>query len=93
MRPPRGYTYELSNIGVVDIPAFERDEGVKLEKLIFTQCGMPAGPAVACNAVSMKGGTLVLSLTWHEGAIGEDIVGMLRGYLERRLLAFGEREG
>lgn len=92
MAPPRDYTYELSNIGSVDIPAFGKGEEVRLEKSIFTQCGMPAGPAVACNAVSIKDGPLVLSLTWQEEAIGEDVVRDLREYLERRLLAFGKRE-
>ncbi|CZR50676.1 uncharacterized protein PAC_00550 [Phialocephala subalpina] len=88
---PRCYTYELSNIGVVDMPTFAKGSEIRLEKLIFTQCGMPAGPAVACNGVSIKGGPLVLSLTWQEGAIGEDVVAGLREYLERRLIDFDKR--
>lgn len=91
MKGKRGYTYELSNIGVVEIP--ERKEGdlrVRLENLAFTQCGMVAGPAVGCSVVSVKGGPLILSLHWQEGVVGEGFMEDMKGFLERGLLGLGD---
>lgn len=79
-----GYTYEVSNIGVVR--AIERAE-VQLEKLVFTQCAMPAGPAVACSVVSVVDGPLVLSLTWQEGVVEEGFMAEIKAGLESRLMS------
>ena len=59
---------------------------MKLEKLVFTQCGMAAGPAFGCSVVSVKSGLLVLSLHWQEGAVKEGLMAEMKTYLERRLL-------
>jgi hypothetical protein len=64
---------------------------VRLEKLVFTQCGMPAGPAIGCSVASVLGGQLVVSLHWQEGAVEERILNEMKAYLERKLLGFGKR--
>jgi len=86
MKGERGYTYEVSNVGLVKIP--ERPE-VKLEKLVFTQCAMVAGPAFGCSVISTTDGPLVLSLTWQEGVLEEEFVRGMKAFLEARLLGFG----
>lgn len=85
MKGKRGYTYEVSNVGLVKIAG---DAEVKLEKLVFTQCAMVAGPAFGCSVISTFDGPLVLSLTWQEGVLEEGFVGEMRAFLEARLLGF-----
>lgn len=89
MNKGRGATYELSNIGVIDMKSAEAKGDVECQKLVFTQCGMVVGPAIGCGVVSVKDGMLVLSLTWQEGAVEEELVAQLKAYLERRLTEFG----
>jgi len=64
---------------------------VRLEKLVFTQCGMPAGPAIGCSVVSVGAGPLVVSLHWQEGAVEERLLNEIKEYLERKLLGLGKR--
>jgi hypothetical protein len=63
---------------------------VRLEKLVFTQCAMPAGPPIGCSVASVRDGPLVLSLHWQEGAIEERLVDEIIAYFERRLLSMGQ---
>jgi len=91
MKQKRGCTYELSNVGAVTFP--ERPEGsagVELEKLVFTQCAMVAGPAIGCSVISVTGKPLVVSLHWQQGIVDDTLITALGGYIERRLLEFGE---
>ena len=64
---------------------------MRLEKLVFTQCGMPAGPAIGCSVVSVGAGPLVVSLHWQEGAVEERLLNEIKEYLERKLLGLGKR--
>lgn len=91
MQAPRNSTYEISNVGVITLP--ERPEGIhgiELDKLVFTQCGMVAGPAIGCSVISVKGKALVVSLHWQEGIVDEALMASLGTYIERRLLGFDE---
>jgi hypothetical protein len=53
IKQERGYTYELSNLGVVKLPENLTGGMPLLEKLIFTQCGMVVGLAIGCGVVSL----------------------------------------
>lgn len=54
MRKERGGTYEVSNLGVVRLPENPGGRSVlRLEKLVFTQCGMVTGPAIGVGVVSL----------------------------------------
>ena len=88
LKGSRGNTYELSNIGVVTLPTLPEPASMKLEKLIFTQCGMVVGPAIGCGVVTLSGGPLVVSLHWQSGILGEEFMEELKCSLEERLLAF-----
>jgi hypothetical protein len=83
MKRERGCTYEVSNVGVVKIAGGTE---VKLEKLVFTQCAMVAGPAFGCSVISTLDGPLVLSLTWQEGVLEEEFVREMKAFLEVKLL-------
>jgi hypothetical protein len=65
MKRKGGYTYELSNIGVVQLPD-DSPGNVRLEKLVFSQCAMVAGPAIGFSVISLKGGPLAITLSWQE---------------------------
>ncbi|KAF4956247.1 hypothetical protein FSARC_11646 [Fusarium sarcochroum] len=81
----RQYTYELSNLGSTSNIVAPEGSGMELEKLVFTQCGLVAGPAISFNCASTKGGPLVISITWEKGIIGEATVEHVASELETRL--------
>ena len=72
----RSNSYELSNAMSFDptpedgIQGTRRDSEWKLEKLIFSQPANATGSALNFNVVSLKGGPMVISLTWQVGALG-----------------------
>lgn len=72
----RGYSYELSNVMSFDpapgkgIKESQRDGKWKLKKLIFTQPANCSGAALSFNVISLKGGPMVIALTWQLGAFG-----------------------
>ncbi|KAG9237101.1 hypothetical protein BJ875DRAFT_454592 [Amylocarpus encephaloides] len=86
----RGDSYEVSNIGLVTIRGNPTDEGdgVKVEKLAFSQCAMVAGAVIGCSVASLAGGPMMVSLTWQEGIVGEDVVRGLREWIGRRFEGF-----
>ncbi|KAG8352434.1 hypothetical protein FVEN_g9493 [Fusarium venenatum] len=81
----RQYTYELSNLGSIPNMSLPERSGIKIEKLVFTQCGFIAGPALGFNCVSVKGGPLTLSVTWQGGIVQESIIESVIDELETRI--------
>ncbi|KAI9367067.1 alcohol acetyltransferase [Aspergillus egyptiacus] len=79
----RQYTYELSNLGPTSGVSPPTGSGLRLEKVLFTQCGMVAGPAMGFNCVSVRGGTLTISITWQRGVVEEPLVEQVARDLER----------
>jgi hypothetical protein len=62
MKRKRGYTYELSNIGVVQLPN-DSPGNVRFGKLVFSQCAMVAGRAIGFSVISLKDGPLAITLS------------------------------
>lgn len=85
MKIKRSTTYEISNIGLVKRAQATERESVRLEKLVFTQCGNVWGEALGCGVISLADGPLVVSLHWQDGAMEEEAVRGLSEYLARRL--------
>ncbi|GAP92645.1 hypothetical protein SAMD00023353_5900070 [Rosellinia necatrix] len=93
---PRGYTYELSNIGALagisssssssSSPSSSSSARIGLEKLFFTQSGMVTGPALGFNCVSVASGPLTIAITWQEGVVEEDLVDSIARDLSERLI-------
>ncbi|KAF5593860.1 uncharacterized protein FSUBG_9633 [Fusarium subglutinans] len=84
----RRYTYELSNLGLVSSISPPEGSGIKLDRLIFTQCGFVAGPALGFNCVSTRGGNFTISITWQSGIVAESVVENVVQELESRLGSF-----
>ena len=63
----------MSNLGLSRISRPD-DAGAELEKFVFTQGGMATGPPIGCNCVSIDGGPLVISFTWQDGAVSNDLI-------------------
>ncbi|CCT75941.1 uncharacterized protein FFB20_00722 [Fusarium fujikuroi] len=84
----RRYTYELSNLGLVSSICPPKGSGIKLDRLVFTQCGFVAGPALGFNCVSTRGGNFTISITWQRGIVAESVVEDVAQELETRLGAF-----
>jgi hypothetical protein len=85
MKRKRGYTYELSNIGVVQLPD-DSPGNVRLEQLVFSQCAIVAGPAIGFSVISLKEGPLAITLNWQEGLSENEFMEKMGIYLNRRLL-------
>ncbi|KAK3311959.1 alcohol acetyltransferase [Apodospora peruviana] len=69
----RDCSYELSNVGAfVDHDEGEADgEGkTKITKMVFAQPGMVIGCPICLNVASVKGGSLVYTISWPAGALG-----------------------
>ncbi|KAL9561659.1 hypothetical protein ACKAV7_014215 [Fusarium commune] len=84
----RRYTYELSNLGSVSSICPPEGSGIKLDKLVFTQCGFVAGPALGFNCVSARGGDFTISITWQSGVVAESVVEGVAQELQTRLGTF-----
>lgn len=81
----RIYTYELSNLGSASSVPNQPSDHLKLDKLIFTQCGMVSGPAIGFNCASIRGGSFTISITWERGVVEESLIEQLAKDLELRL--------
>ncbi|RYC82029.1 hypothetical protein BFJ63_vAg15057 [Fusarium oxysporum f. sp. narcissi] len=84
----RRYTYELSNLGSVSSICPPEGSDIKLGRLVFTQCGFVAGPALGFNCVSTRGGDFTISITWQRGVVAESVVENVAQELETRLESF-----
>ncbi|RKK84395.1 hypothetical protein BFJ69_g2181 [Fusarium oxysporum] len=84
----RRYTYELSNLGSVSSIRPLEGSGIELDRLVFTQCGFVAGPALGFNCVSARGGDFTISITWQRGIVAEFVVESVAQELETRLGSF-----
>lgn len=84
----RNCTYELSNLGAIENQA-PADSPLTLERLVFTQSGMVAGPAIGFNCVSIRGGPLTMAITWQHGIVDKSLINILAHGLEKRLMQEG----
>ncbi|KAF5878097.1 uncharacterized protein Bfra_000264 [Botrytis fragariae] len=85
MSTGRSESYELSNLGVVKMNRVPEENSLKLDGLIFSQCGMVFGAPIGCNVVNLGGGPLVISLTWQKGAVEDEVMEGLQKFLRNRL--------
>lgn len=63
----RDGSFELSNLGSFDGGAAGH---VKISSMVFAQPGHVVGPPICFNLASVKGGSLVCTVTWQAGALG-----------------------
>ena len=68
----RTYTYELSNLWSHLRPQI--NDQISLERVLFTQGGMAAGPAIGLNCVNVRGRALVIVVTWQQGIVEETLI-------------------
>lgn len=78
----REASYELSNVGAFEDEDSQRGH-VRIKDMVFAQPGMVAGAPICFNVISVKGGSLVYSMTWIVGSLGlereEDEEGFVDG--------------
>ncbi|KAF7959031.1 hypothetical protein EAE96_002548 [Botrytis aclada] len=85
MSAARSESYELSNLGVVRMNSVPEETPLKLDGLVFSQCGMVFGAPIGCNVVNLEGGPLVMSLTWQKGGVEDGVMEGLQEFLKKRL--------
>lgn len=85
----RDSSYEISNLMVFDPEVKgkkvgEAAEGWKIDGVVFSQPANATGSPVNFNVVTMKGGDMVVALTWQRGVlgVGEDEDGWARRVCE-----------
>ncbi|KAJ5241985.1 uncharacterized protein N7469_000312 [Penicillium citrinum] len=68
----RDKSFEVSNIGAV---VFTEDPSLPcIQDMAFSQCASVMGNAIGVSVVTGGDGCLVLSLTWQEGVVEDDIM-------------------
>jgi hypothetical protein len=94
----RDMSFEISNLGSFKSPK-ERSSGIGMEKLVFSQPAKASGSLLDFNAVSVEGGSLVVSVTWQRGVLGvgggreeDDFVRKMSGKLKSLLIGVAEGE-
>lgn len=85
---PRETTWEISNVGAVDMAGSEGEW--KVDRMVFSQSGSVAGLALNVNVVAVKGAELAVTLTWQKGILEEDVVAGVAKDLERWLTRLAE---
>ncbi|KAI5459208.1 hypothetical protein BGZ63DRAFT_491280 [Mariannaea sp. PMI_226] len=66
----RDCSFEVSNVGVFDIIEDGVNPQARLEKMIFAQPGHVLSAPLCFNFVSVKGGSMIYTMTWQVGALG-----------------------
>jgi len=68
----RETSFEISNLGAIS-PAVQNEEvlpDIRIEKVVFSQPAKASGSLLDFNPVSLKGGPLVMTITWQRGVLG-----------------------
>ncbi|KAL2825552.1 hypothetical protein BJY01DRAFT_154776 [Aspergillus pseudoustus] len=73
----RDTSYEVSNLLAFDGGAIMDQDGgearrCRVGKMVFVQPGNPLSAPLVFNVVSVKGGSLVIAVSWQAGALGLD---------------------
>jgi len=85
---PRGGSFEVSNLGVVDMgDAMVETGGVKCEGLLFSQAANVTGVPYVFSLATLKGGSMSIVLSWQDGMLEEDVVGRVMMELDAWLRA------
>ncbi|KAM5354503.1 hypothetical protein ACJ41O_001150 [Fusarium nematophilum] len=92
---PRDESWELSNIGLLQLPPAD-DAKRSISRVLFTNGIMVAGSPLSVSVCSVPGGALTLGISWNEGVVEEDVMKGLAMDLEvfmRRLHETGRFTG
>ncbi|KAJ5972878.1 uncharacterized protein N7479_002796 [Penicillium vulpinum] len=65
----RDSSYELSNLLAFDNMDDGADQKCKVAKMVFTQPGNATSAPLAFNIISVKGGSLMCTVSWQAGAL------------------------
>lgn len=68
---PRESSYEISNLGCFEISDRDQAEksGCKVTKLVFSHSANVTSSPFTLSIVSVKGGSMVISISWQPGAL------------------------
>jgi hypothetical protein len=68
----RDMSFEISNLGAFSPALPDEDDGcdLSIEKVVFSQPAKASGSLLDFNPVSVKGGSLVMTVTWQLGVLG-----------------------
>jgi Alcohol acetyltransferase len=68
----RDSSYNISNLGSFEAGAVQKSEGnqCNITKMIFSRPATPISPPLTVSIVSVKGGSMVMSMVWQPGSFG-----------------------
>jgi hypothetical protein len=69
----RSYSWEISNLGVIQGRADGDGDKWSIESATFTQTAPTFGSALTFSVISVKGGGLVVTNTWQVGVVDEEL--------------------
>jgi hypothetical protein len=68
----REYSFEVSNVGVMD-GLDDHANVVRVKRVLFSQSSNVTGAAYVFSVASVKGGDLVVGLTWQDGIVEAEL--------------------
>ncbi|KAJ4033364.1 Alcohol acetyltransferase [Fusarium oxysporum] len=69
----RSYSWEISNLGVIQGKAEGEGDNWAIESATFTQTAPTFGSALTFSVISAKGGDLTVTNTWQDGVVEEEL--------------------
>jgi hypothetical protein len=70
MGQERDSSYEISNLGAFDAASSAVDNCCSITKLVFSHSANATSSPFTLSVVSIKGGSMVISVAWQPGALG-----------------------
>ncbi|KAF5697020.1 hypothetical protein FGLOB1_13070 [Fusarium globosum] len=85
----RSYSWEISNLGVIQGKAEGEDDKWAIESATFTQTAPTFGSALTFSVISAQGGDLVVTNTWQVGVVEQELAVGVSSDLESWLNELG----
>jgi Alcohol acetyltransferase len=81
----REYSFEVSNVGVMDGGLDDHAKDVRVKRILFSQSSNVTGGACVFSVASVKGGDLAVGLTWQDGMVEAELASKVLLGLETEL--------
>ena len=72
--------FELSNVGMAS--PLRKESCFEVEDMLFSQSASACSAAIKISAVTGRDGQLALGLTWQEGVVDDELIGLLLVHLK-----------
>ncbi|KAH7002644.1 hypothetical protein EDB80DRAFT_520371, partial [Ilyonectria destructans] len=91
----RTYSWEISNLGVINGEVLKEKEPSRdgerwtIERAVFTQSAVVAGPAICLNLLAVKGRALSITCSWQTEVVNDGLARAMMSDLKMWLNRLG----